>query len=259
MLQRRSFQLLKIFKWSFHPPICQCNTYSTEHFSRQFHPSLVVNQSINLHSRNLSSELQPPFPPDEDSWFLRKSIETRVRFGLTERPKPYYRLRGLQLAVNLETVRWEDYFKMFQMPDTFHSWFLVIELHLWMLCVRAKAEGVEGECLSKFIVEYMWENAHKRAKKLGSFSSMRDSFTILHEELLAAFVLYDYGLLTSDVALAEAIWFRFLEQNCNDPEKVELLVKHVRKQIQALDQLSRDDLIAKASFPWLPISEKKWE
>ena len=52
------------------------------------------------------------------------------------------------------------------MPDTFNSWFLVTELHMWMLSVRSNAEGKEGECINKFAIEYMWEKAYKRAKKL---------------------------------------------------------------------------------------------
>ena len=64
-----------------------------------------------------------------------------------------------------------------------------------------------------------------------SASSLRTSFAILHEEFLAAYVLYDYGLLSSDMALAEAVWYRFFEEKGNDPERVELLVKHIRKQV----------------------------
>lgn len=35
-----------------------------------------------------------------------------------------------------------------------------------MLNVRGKAEGKEGECLNKFVIQYMWEKSYKRAKKL---------------------------------------------------------------------------------------------
>lgn len=52
------------------------------------------------------------------------------------------------------------------MPDTFHSWFLVIELHMWMLSVRLNTEGQEGELLKKFAIEYMWAESLKRSKKL---------------------------------------------------------------------------------------------
>jgi cytochrome b pre-mRNA-processing protein 3 len=54
----------------------------------------------------------------------------------------------------------------FQMPDTFHSWFLVTELHVWMLMVRTMAEGEEGRFIRNNIVEAMWQDISTRAKKL---------------------------------------------------------------------------------------------
>jgi cytochrome b pre-mRNA-processing protein 3 len=52
------------------------------------------------------------------------------------------------------------------MPDTFNSWFLVTELHVWMLMVRAMAEGDEGRFVRNNIVEAMWEDVITRVKKL---------------------------------------------------------------------------------------------
>jgi cytochrome b pre-mRNA-processing protein 3 len=53
-----------------------------------------------------------------------------------------------------------------QMPDTFYSWFLVTELHVWMLMVRTMAEGEEGRFVRNNIVEAMWEDVITRVKKL---------------------------------------------------------------------------------------------
>jgi len=52
------------------------------------------------------------------------------------------------------------------MPDTFYSWFLVTELHVWMLMVRTMAEGEEGRYVRNNIVEAMWEDVITRVKKL---------------------------------------------------------------------------------------------
>lgn len=54
----------------------------------------------------------------------------------------------------------------FQMADTFYSWFLVTELHVWMLMVRTMAEGEEGRFVRNNIVEAMWQDISTRAKKL---------------------------------------------------------------------------------------------
>lgn len=59
---------------------------------------------------------------------------------------------------------------------------------------------------------------------------------------MASFLMYDLGLLSSDVELANALWYRFLQEKCDDPEKLELLVKHVRKQV------NNSDAICKTSY-----------
>lgn len=227
--------------------LCYCHQVFTEAMT-------VPRVNTSLQSKRLSS-----LPPQNEGWLSRKMMETRVRFGLTERPTAYYRLRGLELFRGVEVVDWQEYFKLFNMPDTFHSWFLVIELHMWMLNVRVNNEGKEGDLLKRFSLESMWEEARKRAKSLESYtpSSIREGFDDLYEELMAAFLMYDYGLLGSDVDLANALWYRLLQENCDDPEKLELLVRHVRRQVQLLENLSKEELIHKASVPWLPLSSSK--
>jgi cytochrome b pre-mRNA-processing protein 3 len=54
----------------------------------------------------------------------------------------------------------------FQMADTFYSWFLITELHVWMLMVRTMAEGEEGRFVRNNMVEAMWQDISTRAKKL---------------------------------------------------------------------------------------------
>lgn len=53
------------------------------------------------------------------------------------------------------------------MPDTFFSWFLVTELHVWMLMVRFMAEGEEGKLVISKVVEAMWHDVLLRAELLG--------------------------------------------------------------------------------------------
>ena len=38
----------------------------------------------------------------------------------------------------------ETFFKIFDMPDTFYSWWIVTELHAWMLCVRLAVGNTKG-------------------------------------------------------------------------------------------------------------------
>ena len=48
-----------------------------------------------------------------------------------------------------------------------HSWFLIAQLHMWLLMVRLKREGNDGEFLIKQLVEVFWEDAKQRPRKLG--------------------------------------------------------------------------------------------
>ena len=55
----------------------------------------------------------------------------------------------------------------FNMPDTFYSWFLITELHVWMLMVRFMAEGAYGKVVRNNIVDAMWTDVMVRVNKLG--------------------------------------------------------------------------------------------
>ena len=56
-------------------------------------------------------------------------------------------------------------------------------------------------------------------------------------------LIYDLGLAGSDVDLANSIWRRFfLGKDDPDVEKIELLVKYVRKTVASLDQIKLDEL-----------------
>lgn len=53
------------------------------------------------------------------------------------------------------------------MADTFFSWFLITELHIWMLMVRFMAEGKYGKIARNALVEALWDDVEVRSKKLG--------------------------------------------------------------------------------------------
>ena len=49
---------------------------------------------------------------------------------------------------NLSQVDLESFFKIFDMPDTYYSWWLITELHVWMLCVRLSVGNTKGKQLN---------------------------------------------------------------------------------------------------------------
>merc|ERR1711971_804585 len=48
------------------------------------------------------------------------------------------------------------FFETFNMPDTFYSWFLITELHVWLLGSRLMGEGDEGRIVRNSLVETLW-------------------------------------------------------------------------------------------------------
>ncbi|XP_011303536.1 ubiquinol-cytochrome-c reductase complex assembly factor 1 [Fopius arisanus] len=167
-----------------------------------------------------------------------------------------YKLRPLAWCVYRDAMDEIDYLgflKEFRMADTFFSWFLVTELHVWMLMVKVMNDGIRGQESRKYIVEAMWEDANVRKKQLGNVKEtvVKDHMKQLGYQFNAAIIGYDEGLLGSDKVLAGAIWRRFLQSECNDPEIVEKLVIYVRKTMIMLDKIPFEQLISKRNIKWV--------
>lgn len=66
-----------------------------------------------------------------------------------------------------DTVDYFAWFDEFDLPDTFYSWFVITELHLWMISTRAMAEGDDGKALRNAMIEALWKDIAERIKKVG--------------------------------------------------------------------------------------------
>lgn len=193
---------------------------------------------------------------------LLKKVLTKVRFAGHEKARlkvaAYYMFESIADKIN-----YLDFFNEFDLPNTFNSWFLVTELHVWMIMLRAMAEGSEkgqdGRILRNNIVEAMWADVNTRAKKLGAHnpSGTRMQIEMLSEQFQAALIAYDEGVMSDDKVLAAALWRRFFERDCRDYTKLEKLVLYVRKHVQLLDKLSREDFVHKPKIAWLPLADIK--
>lgn len=53
----------------------------------------------------------------------------------------------------------------------------------------------------------------------------------MSDQLRGALVGYDEGWLTNDMILASMVWRRIFNKECDDPEKIESVVKYIRKQV----------------------------
>lgn len=67
----------------------------------------------------------------------------------------------------VEDVEFEKFYDAAGMPDTFQSWFLINQLHVWMCLVRLKPEGKDGRYMYRRMVQIFWEDVEERMKVLG--------------------------------------------------------------------------------------------
>ncbi|VVD01621.1 unnamed protein product [Leptidea sinapis] len=114
-------------------------------------------------------------------------------------------------------VLYEEWFEVLELPDTFASWFIVTELHVWLLLVRYMAEDVittggknkihkgDGHFVRNCIIEALWADVGNRIKFLEGANPTiaRKQVTELSEQFQAALVGYDEGI-DDDKVLAAA-------------------------------------------------------
>ncbi|XP_012257361.2 ubiquinol-cytochrome-c reductase complex assembly factor 1 [Athalia rosae] len=156
-------------------------------------------------------------------------------------------------------IEYRKFIAEFQLADTFFTWFLITELHIWMLMVRTMAEGEDGKYTRNSMIEAMWADVATRAKILwpDNSSGLRKHVKELSDQFNCAIIGYDEGVNGDDKILAGAIWRRIFQLECNNPEYVEKLVLYVRKQIQYLDSLSGEDIMWQPNIKWLPLPDIK--
>ena len=53
------------------------------------------------------------------------------------------------------------------MPDTFQSWFIVAQLHIWLCLVRLKREDENGKFIIHHLVKFFWKDVQERLNLLG--------------------------------------------------------------------------------------------
>jgi len=151
----------------------------------------------------------------------------------------------------------DEYFNKLKLPDTVFSFFLLIQLHVWMCQVRSMLEGPEGRTLRNEILERMWHDLDVRLQRVEVFSGGQRKKIL--EDLLfhhqAAMISYDEGLLTDDKTLANALWRTLYTKSDVDSETLEYAVKYVRKQIDHLRSIGPREWCLNGRFDWAPISK----
>jgi len=190
-----------------------------------------------------------------------QALYNKVFTGL---PKAKLKACGYMLETHCsQAIDLKEFMKAFDMPDTFFSWFLVTELHVWLLGARLMQEGDAGRMVRNSMVEALWTDCENRAKAIGDLAtSLRSKYiSEISEQFQASLFVYDEGIVGNDIQLANALWRRFFlsmreveegseEGQLPDPEKLELLVRYVRKTASYLDSKDAAEIIVKQQIVW---------
>ncbi|XP_031621125.1 ubiquinol-cytochrome-c reductase complex assembly factor 1 [Contarinia nasturtii] len=222
------------------------------------HPIHFRNIHNGIISTNFAKKTNPQSIAVRPNYFIEKtinrkfSIKSWIKQRLLKSSSVISGKSMLVYAKTMDTVKHVDFLTKFNMPNSFNSWFLITEIHVWILMVRAMAENENGKAIRDSIVEAMWTDSMQRATSMapGSASLIKKQLLILSDQFQYAIVAYDEGLATDDQQLASAIWVRFFESNCDNYEHIELLIKYIRYNVAQFDKLDTKDFLYKQNFEW---------
>ncbi|CAE1291014.1 CBP3 [Acanthosepion pharaonis] len=168
-----------------------------------------------------------------------------------------YRLVESAYRLYMCAVEIPDYFSMIhdlQMPDTYYSWHLISELHIWMVLVRLSTCEEEGKFIRGHFMKAFWEDVKKRSSKVGRSPSRQEELKLLNYHFNAAIFNYDEGLLSDDRVLASSLWRIFFEDKVAEPHLLELMVQYVRKQVKHLNDQQDDVILQSGLISFLPFN-----
>ncbi|KAK3087857.1 hypothetical protein FSP39_011555 [Pinctada imbricata] len=162
---------------------------------------------------------------------------------------------GIQLYFFVsEVVDPEFWFEELKLPDTYFSYFLLMELHVWFLLVRISAQVKGRKTLEDAIIRTMWEDLEAKMNKVpGAIPHKSKSLKQMYNHFSMAMLTYDEGLLGDDKDLAQAIWRNMYNSSDVDPQVLETLVMYIRKQVRHMDMLSDRDFIINGICLLLPL------
>ncbi|KAL5490880.1 hypothetical protein EMCRGX_G016073 [Ephydatia muelleri] len=157
----------------------------------------------------------------------------------------------------IDKVDYENFFKVCAMPDSFQSWFLVAQLHLWLCMVRLKREGKDGDYMLKQMVAMFWNDVEARMKILGvnSGRTINRGLRDLVHEFYGLVIAYDEGLLTDDRTMAAAVWRNLVSDKENtEPTQLALAVDYIRRQVKVMDEGDSELLLRKGQVQMYPLA-----
>jgi len=180
-------------------------------------------------------------------------VKTKLKASISDSTK--VRIAGNLVYEQLvDELDYKSFFQRFELPDTFQSWFIFIQLHMWMVMVRTIPER-HGREFRNTLVDSMWNDVEIRMGELDKMkSSLKKKYLKeLVAQFQAALVAYDEGLLSDDTVLAAAAWRTIFACKNVDPELLENIVLYIRRQLAYLDSELSENIILNGSISFLPL------
>eukprot|EP00041_Stephanoeca_diplocostata_P007525 m.107376 g.107376 ORF g.107376 m.107376 type:complete len:279 (-) comp16918_c0_seq1:171-1007(-) len=144
-----------------------------------------------------------------------------------------------------------EFIELTGLPDNFQSWFLIQQLHVWMLMVRAKQEGSLGATFYKQLVQFFWDDVEHRMRlmKIDDVTIKTESARELNSMFYGLLFAYDEGLVKDDHVLASAVWRNLFHhtKGTATARDVAQLVAYIRREVHALDGVDAKDLLERGA------------
>ncbi|CAL1288960.1 unnamed protein product [Larinioides sclopetarius] len=153
-----------------------------------------------------------------------------------------------------DTIDYQEFFKYFDLPDSFQSWFLIVQLHVWM-CTLITITEKSGLVFRNNIVDSMWVDVETRLGHLKEVrrSSRKQFLAEISDQFRASQIAYDEGVLSNDTVLASAVWRTIFGFRNMDPRVLETMVFYIRKQIDYLDHQHTENILFKGTVEFIPL------
>lgn len=241
-----SVKLNANFCTSHQTPNTKCNTLNFRNLKND--PSHQINSHRQAQT-DASHKIVTESPFKNNPWWSKTL--TKIGFG----DRNVFALRRSTIfhyEACTDKLKPEKFFEQLRLPDTFFSFYLVVQWHVWMCQVRSMMDGPEGRILRNELMERMWQDMDTRLSKMEVFSS--SSRKSLLQDLLfhhqGAMFSYDEGLLTDDKTLASALWRTLYSKEDARPQELELAVRYTRRQIEHLRSIGSREWCLNGKFDW---------